>query len=148
MALIPNAQLAHCSFVVPDLDAAVNFFVTYFGFTQVSSHGPIQFTTGDYLTRTFAVPERAIGRRAIIQQGAAQLELVEWIMYGEPLNPLRESSFPGCQIALLVPDLTETMATLSGIPRMRFLEMSPDGFVYCFTPYGFQLRLMESSNLT
>jgi hypothetical protein len=145
MPVFPATTLDHCSYVVPDLDAAVQFFGTYFGFEVVSTHGPLQ-ASDDQLTRVFAVPARAVGRWAFLQCGATRLEFVEWKVYSEALNPLRESTVPGCHIALRVADLDATVAELRNIPRMRFLEPSADGsFVYCLTPYGFQLQLMRSA---
>lgn len=148
MAVFPSAKLDHCSFVVPDLDAAVQFFQTYFGFQLLSTQAGLEFQ-GDQTTRVFAMPPSATGRSARLQAGTSVIELKEWKAGGEAINPLRESSVPGCHIALLVPDMDAVIAELRNIPRMRFLEPAPDGsFVYCFTPYGFQLQLLRAASFS
>lgn len=133
--------LQHCSFIVPDLDAAVEFFTTYFDFQLRSTAGPFHSDSDDSLNLVYGVPERATGRSALLQNGPAKLELVEWLTYGEALNPLRESSIPGCSLSFKVDDFEMMVAQLNGARGVRFLETSPDGFVYCQTPFGIQLRL-------
>ena len=146
MAILDSARLDHCSYVVPNLDATVDFFTQWLGFELVSTHGPVSSPNDDRLTRTFAVPDRAVGRSAFLQQGGTQLEFVEWAVYGQGINPLRESTVPGCHIALRVDDLDATVALLKeGVPRMMFLEKSPDGYIFCFTPFGFQLQLIGNN---
>jgi catechol 2,3-dioxygenase-like lactoylglutathione lyase family enzyme len=145
MAVFPAAKLDHCSFVVPDLDAAVQFFQTYFGFQLLSERSGLELQ-GDHTTRVYAMPPSATGRSARLLAGASVIELRAWNAGGEAINPLRESSVPGCHIALAVPDLEAVIAELRNIPRMRFLEPAPDGsFVFCFTPYGFQLQLLRAA---
>ena len=131
----------YSSFIVPDLDAAVEFFTAYFDFQQIATAGPLQSENDDSLNLIYGVPERATGRAVMLQNGPAKLELVEWITYGEALNPLRESSIPGCSLSFEVADLEMMVAQLNGVRGLRFLEASPNGFVYCQTPFGIQLRL-------
>jgi len=149
MPVIPSAQLGYCSYVVPDLDAAVAIFTDYLGFEVVSTYGPVQAPADDYdyLTRTYAVPERSVGRGALLRSGNGDLEFAEWKVYDHGLNPLRESSFPGCHIALRVPDLEETLAVFRTIHRMLILDVSGDGFVYCITPFGFQIKLIRAEQV-
>ena len=143
MPQINNARIDHVSYVVPDLDAAVQFFVKYFGFKLLAQDPPIQSAFDDRITRQYAMPERAIGRFAMLQFGGQQIELAEWKTYGQALNPLRESTVPGCHIALRVPDVAAAMTVLKTISRMRFLETTENGSVLCFTPFGFQLQLVK-----
>ena len=131
----------HCSFIVPDLDGAAEFFQAYLDFQLLSTAGPLQAGEDDSINRIYGVPERAVGRTALLQNGSLKVELTEWKTYGEALNPLRESSIPGCALAFEVEDLEGMMAQLSGVRGLRFLETSPAGFVYCQTPFGLQLRL-------
>lgn len=145
MPIIDSVQLDHCSYVVPNLDAAVDFFTNWLGFDLVSRKGPVQSPDSDKITQTYAMPRQAVGRWAFVQKGGAKLGLVEWQSYGTGINPLRESSVPGCSIALRVRDLEGTVASLKNIPRMNFLEMNPEGFVYAITPYGFQIQLIRES---
>lgn len=147
MPHINNARLDHVSYVVPDLDAAVQFFVKYFGFKVVSQDLPIQSGVDDRITRQYAMPERAVGRFAMLQLGGQQLELAEWKTFGQALNPLRESTVPGCHIALRVPDVQLALTALKSVSRMRFLELSDNGSVLCFTPFGFQLQLVREQVL-
>lgn len=143
--IMPDSiQLDHCAYVVPDLDAAVQFFTQSLGFDLESTKGPVASASDDHITRTYAMPRNASGRWAFLRQGAARIGLVEWQSYGSGLNPLRESSVPGCCIALRVQDLEGTVAELRGIPRMNFMEMSSEGFVYAITPYGFQIQLIRA----
>lgn len=143
MPNLPSAQLDHCSFVVPHLDNAVDFFCTWLGFDIVAQKGPVQSADTDHITQTYAMPRNAVGRWKILQKGASRIGLVEWQVYGSSLNPLRESSVPGCCIALQVDDLVSAVDQLKTIPRMNFLEMNQEGFVYCITPFGFQLQLIQ-----
>jgi catechol 2,3-dioxygenase-like lactoylglutathione lyase family enzyme len=145
MPLLESTSVDHISFVVPILDEAVNFMVDYLGFEILSQDGPIQFDD-DRLTRIYAIPSHAVGRFAMLQHGDQKIELVEWVNWGEPINPLRESTISGCHITLEVPDLDEAIQTLKMVHRMRFLEQHPDGFVYCFTPFGFQLKLVKKKS--
>lgn len=126
--------------MVPDLNGASEFFRAYFDFEVISSQGPFQ-AGDDRLNRIYGVPERATGHSVLLRNGGMKLELTAWETYGEALNPLRESSIPGCALAFEVDDLDYMVGQLSGVRGVRFLETSPDGFVYCQTPYGLQLRL-------
>lgn len=144
MAIIPSAQLDHCAYVVPDLDAAVQFFTHWLGFELHSQKGPIHSPDNDLITRTYAMPRNASGRWVLVKKGHASINLVEWQSYGTALNPLRESSVPGCCIALRVDDLEGAVEALKNVSRMNFLDMSEDGFVYAITPFGFQLQLIRS----
>lgn len=140
-----SSSIDHCAYVVPDLDAAVNFLGTYFGFQTLWTRDAIHLS-GDQNTSVYAMPSSATGRSARLQLGATQLELREWKVSSEALNPLRESSVPGCHIALQVPDLQTAMAELRNIPRMRFMQPEPQGgSVFCFTPYGFAILLVQSA---
>jgi hypothetical protein len=145
MPVIDSVQLDHCSFVVPDLDAAADFFTNWLGFDLVSQKGPVQSPDNDHITRTYTMPRQAVGRWAFLQKGAAKLGLVEWKSYGTGINPLRESSAPGACIVLYVGDLEGTVATLKDIPRMNFMDMSSEGFVYATTPFGFQIQLIRAN---
>lgn len=145
MPVLDAVQLDHCAFVVPNLDAAVDFFTNWLGFSLVAQKGPVQSPDNDHITRTYAMPRQAVGRWAFVQNGGATIGLVEWQSYGAGINPLRESSVPGCSIALRVNDLAGTVAELKNIPRMNFLDMSSEGFVYAITPYGFQLQLISAN---
>ena len=144
MAAISSVQLNHVSIMVPDLDAACAFFTDFLGFNHLQSIGPIS-ASDDTIHRIYGLSENAVGRMAILEQNGQRIQLETWESWGQPLNPLRESSVPGVHISIRVADLDAAVNTLSTIPRMRFLERSPNGFVYCATPYGFQLRL-ESGN--
>lgn len=143
MPQIYNARIDHVSYVVPDLDAAVQFFVKYFGFKVMTQDLPVQSETDDRITHQYAMPERAVGRFAMLQFGGQQIELAEWKIYGQALNPLRESTVPGCHIALRVPDVNLAVTALKAVSRMRFLEVADNGSVLCFTPFGFQLQLVR-----
>ena len=131
----------YCSFIVPNLDGAKEFFSAYLNFEVVSSGGPFYSENDDRMNRIYGVPERATGRSVLLQNGALKLELTEWKTYDETLNPLRESTIPGAALALEVDDLDNLIGQLSGVRGVRFLETSPAGFAYCQTPYGLQLRL-------
>lgn len=145
MPTLAHTQLAYCSFIVPDLDAAVQFFNTWLGFEIVSEVGPIQAESGDLITRQYAMPDRAIGRSTLLRLGGQQIELREWKVYGQGLNPLRESTVPGCSIAIRVQHFDATLIQLKQIPRMRLLEINPEsGSVYCFTPFGVQLQILRA----
>jgi catechol 2,3-dioxygenase-like lactoylglutathione lyase family enzyme len=147
MAMLANTRLAYCSFVVPDLDAAVQFFTTWLGFELLSEEGPVASGSDDRITRQYAMPDKAIGRFALLGQAGQQIELREWVVYGQGLNPLRESTVPGCSIALRIANFDAAIAQLKQIPRMRILEINHDaGFVYCLTPYGFQLQLIRDQD--
>ncbi len=135
----------HSSFIVPNLDAAVEFFTAYFDFQQISKGGPYQ-SESTTLNLVYGVPERAVGRSVMLQNGPAKLELVEWMTYGEALNPLRESSMPGCSLSFEVDDLDMMIAQLNGAHGVRFLQKSRDGFVYCQTPFGIQVRLASRTH--
>lgn len=145
--MIDSVQLDHCAFVVPDLDAALDFFTNWLGFDLVSQKGPIESPDDDRITRTYTMPRHAVGRLAIVQKGAAKIGLSEWKSHGTAINPLRESSAPGACIALRVGDLEGTVAALKNIPRMNFMDMSSEGFVYAITPYGFQIQLIRADVL-
>ncbi|MBL7783451.1 MAG: VOC family protein [Saprospiraceae bacterium] len=136
-------RFSHTTFVVPDLDAAVQFFTATLGFSIISESGPIS-DAGDRINRQYGMPDKAIGRATLLEHSGQRIELREWEVYGQGLNPLRESTVPGCNIAIQVPDLDHTMQQLKTIPRMRMLEVNhEEGFVYCFTPFGVQLLLMK-----
>lgn len=141
--MLNTTQLDHCAYVVPNLDAAVDFFTNWLGFQLVDTKGPIQSPENDHITRTYAMPRNAVGRMAFVQKNGFKIGLTEWASYGAGINPLRESSVPGACIALRVDDLNAAIAALKTIPRMNFLDNSGEGFVYAITPFGFQIQLMQ-----
>lgn len=148
MPFIHASRLDYTSYVVPDLNAAVRFFSEYFGFQAVQFAGPIS-ASDNRLTRQYAIPERAEGRSAMLDCGGVHLELVQWTVHGQALNPLRESSTPGTYLAICVTDVDGAVAALKNVPRLRVLETDPSGAVTCFTPFGFQLRILpELSRLS
>jgi catechol 2,3-dioxygenase-like lactoylglutathione lyase family enzyme len=142
MPLIETVELNHVSYVVPDLEAAISFFTDYLGFELTGKAGPIQSDLDDSITEIYAMPERAVGQSATLRKGNAMIEFFEWKVYGTSVNPLRETSEPGCHIALTVPDVEQAIQQFETIKGIRILKTSPEGFVYCFTPYGFQIKLM------
>lgn len=146
MSAVSNAHLSHSCIIVPDLDAAVQFFTNFLGFNVVRNTGPI-VASDDTVARVYGMPERASGRMTLLESNGQHLELAEWASWGQTINPLRESSVPGAQVCVQVGDLDQAVNTLSTIPRMRFLERSPNGFVYAATPYGFMLCLVGNQYL-
>ena len=63
----------YCSFIVPDLDGATEFFSAYFDFQVLSTAGPFQSDSDDRLNRIYGVPERATGRSVLLQNGAMKI---------------------------------------------------------------------------
>lgn len=147
MPILNAVRLDHCAYVVPDLDAAVEFFTQWLGFELESTKGPVASPGDDRITRLYAMPRNASGRWAFVRQGNTRIGLAEWQSYGNGLNPLRESSVPGCCITLQVQDMEDAVAQLRNIPRMNFMEMSSEGFVYAITPYGFQIQLIRADTI-
>ncbi|MEU4160882.1 TIGR03619 family F420-dependent LLM class oxidoreductase [Actinoplanes sp. NPDC026670] len=149
---IPTARgLDHVAITVPDLWAAVRFFVEVLGASLLYVEGPIR--RGDWMTTNLAVPADASCRVAMLRFGpTANLELFEYEVAGQnravPLN----SDVGGHHLAVYVDDIEAAHRYLSDVPGVTMLgepklitegPLEGDRWMYFTAPWGLQLEIIS-----
>ncbi|MFV2172751.1 VOC family protein [Actinomadura sp. LOL_016] len=141
----------HVAFTVPDLDAAVSFFVEHFRGELVFHDGPFS-GRGDEMTRRLNVAPEARCRLAMVRMGRhTNLELFEYEAPERRETPPRNSDVGGHHLALYVDDIDAAHAYVASIPGVVVMDgpngVAPDSPVagqrwfYFLTPWGMQMEL-------
>ncbi|MFB2551861.1 VOC family protein [Ensifer soli] len=142
----------HIGFTVPDLDAAIAFFVTVIGCEVFYSLGPFS-AADDWMETHLNVDHRAVMRRlTFLRCGhGPNFELFEYEAADQARQPPRNSDVGGHHLAFYVDDMEAALAHLRahgvrilGAPTVR--ETGPSGgqsWVYFLSPWGMQLELVS-----
>ncbi|WP_433475123.1 VOC family protein [Spirillospora sp. CA-142024] len=141
----------HVAYTVPDLDAAVSFFVDHFGGELIFHDGPFS-GQADEMTRRLNVDPRAVCRLAMVRLGLhTNLELFEYDAPEQRPSPPRNSDIGGHHLAFYVDDIDVAHAYVSAIPGVTLMDgpngVAPDSPVagqrwfYFLTPWGMQMEL-------
>ena len=145
----------HIGFTVPDLDAAVRFFVDVIGCEAFYELGPFQ-SEGDWMETHLDVHPRAVMKRLRFlrcKQGS-NFELFEYASPDQKRDQPRNSDIGGHHLAFYVDDIDVAVAYLKsrdvrvlGAPTVR--TEGPNAgqtWVYFLSPWGMQLELVSFPN--
>jgi len=147
-------RLDHVGLVVPDLDAAVDFFVTVFGGTVEVRHGPYRWSPEDpdLQVRQFdRHPRTEVEGIAVVRVGDAVLELLEFSAPDQRTQVPRTSDLGGHHVAFYVDDIDRAVEHLRlhgvrvlGEPMPLPGPESGEGarFIYAVTDWGLALELI------
>lgn len=142
----------HIGFTVPNLDAAVAFFVDIIGCEPFYELGPFQ-SANDWMQTHLNVHPRAIMRRLQFLRCAngSNFEIFEYESPDQRLQQPRNSDVGGHHLAFYVDDIDAAVAYLKakgvrvlGEPTLR--SSGPNAgqtWVYFLAPWGMQLELVS-----
>lgn len=142
----------HIGFTVPDLDAAVDFFVQVIGCEAFYDLGPFQFED-DWMERQLNVHPRAVMRRLefLRCKNGSNFEIFEYDSPDQNTAQPRNSDIGGHHLAFYVDDMDAAIAHLKkndvrilGEPVLRMAGPSAgQTWVYFLAPWGMQLELVS-----
>jgi catechol 2,3-dioxygenase-like lactoylglutathione lyase family enzyme len=142
----------HLGITVPDLDAAVQFFVDTLGARLLYAEGPVR-DDAEWMQRQLGVHLRAELHAAMLEMpGGFRLELFEYSAPDQSQAWPRNSDWGGCHLALEVPDIHIAADRLRIMPGVEVMgevhdtEEAPGAvvqWIYFTTPWGMQLELVS-----
>ncbi|MFF2111808.1 VOC family protein [Rhodococcus koreensis] len=141
----------HVAYTVPDLDAAVAFFVDHFAGECIFFDGPFS-DSEDGMARRLNVHPDAKCRLAMVRLGlTTNIELFEYSAPDQTTQPPRNSDIGGHHLALYVDDIDEGYDYVRSIPGVVVMAgpngVAPDSPVagqrwfYFLTPWGMHMEL-------
>jgi catechol 2,3-dioxygenase-like lactoylglutathione lyase family enzyme len=143
----------HIGFTVPDLDAAIDFFVTVIGCEPFYELGPFRDDEGDWMQTHLGVHPRAVMRRLkfLRCRNGSNFELFEYEAPDQRREQPRNSDVGGHHLAFYVDDMEAAVAHLKsrgvrvlGAPTVRTSGPSAgQTWVYFLAPWGMQLELVS-----
>lgn len=147
------AGVEHVGFTVPDLDAAVRFFVQVIGCTKVYEIGPFQ-AGDDWMQRQLGVHPRAILRKLAMLRchNGPNFEIFEYEVDGQVMRLPANSDIGGHHLAFYVQDMAAAVAylTAQGVTVQGDMVTMQEGpskglsWVYFLAPWGMQLELVSA----
>ena len=152
---LPTARnVHHVSVTVSDLDTVTKFFQETIGCELLYEKGPFGDPDGDSMTRRLGVHPDAEARLAMLRCGPTMnLELFEWEAPDQESEPPKNSDVGAMHIGLQVDDIeaaTEALESDEDVEIMDGPQTNTDGptaglrYIFCRTPWGFQLELLEA----
>lgn len=155
---IPTARsVDHIAITVPDLDAAVKFFVEVIGCEFVYDLGPTEDQNGTWMQDRLNVPARSSLHFAMLRVGPnLNLEVYEYWAPDQRTVIPRNCDWGAMHMAIHVDDIDAAATYLSKVPGVRMLEApeevegGPIGttrWVYFLTPWGMQMELVSYGSL-
>jgi catechol 2,3-dioxygenase-like lactoylglutathione lyase family enzyme len=149
---IPTARnVDHVALTVPDLRAAVTFFVEGLGASLLYTEGPI--ARGSWMTANLNVPANATCEIAMLRFGPSlNLELFEYTGEHRSTRVPRNSDVGGHHLAIFVDDIHAAWAYVRNLPgvtcqgRPKTITEGPlagDRWLYFTTPWGLQMELIS-----
>ncbi|MBY3792979.1 VOC family protein [Rhodococcus fascians] len=144
----------HAGYTVPNLDVAVDFFTTVFGFEVVLYGGP--YHDCGYTWPGEKEPEKTTLRLAVLHLGGkSNIELLEYTGVTSDHGRAPRPSHPGgAHLALYVEDIYEVEKELrlrSDIQFLAGVEVEEGGpisgtdWAYCLTDWGMVIELIRWS---
>ena len=145
----------HIGFTVPDLQAAVDFFVNVIGCEAFHELGPFR-SDADWMQTHLNVHPRAVMNRLrfLRCRNGANFEIFEYDSPDQNRQQPRNSDVGGHHLAYYVDDIDAAIAYLKsknvrilGEPTVR--TEGPNGgqtWIYFLTPWGMQLELVSFPN--
>lgn len=155
---VPGIRYAdHVALTVPDLDAAVRFFVQALGAQELyrSTRGP----DAVFMPEHFAVPEDARLTLAMLRMPPnLNIELFEWSSSDRRPEFPRHSDAGGHHLCFIVDDVDAAVEVLQDIPGVRVLggrkEVAGDSprvagtrWTYFLTPWGLLMEIVDRSRV-
>jgi catechol 2,3-dioxygenase-like lactoylglutathione lyase family enzyme len=141
----------HIGLTVPDLDAAIRFFVDLLGAEEFFRHGPYG-PSGEQSQRQFdRHPDSIVEGIAMVRLGPMNIELLQYSSPDQRTQGPGTSDAGGHHIAFYVDDLDDSAERLRsagvevlGDPMpLPGPESGPDGrFIFFRTPWGLFLELV------
>lgn len=153
---VPTAtNVDHVAWTVPDLDAAVTFFVDVLGGVELFRAGPFSDPYGNWMSGHFDVPDRASAVLAMVRVGPTQVvELLQWSGQDQNQTWPRNHDLGATHIALQVGDIAAARdylikhgCTPCGDPVL--LEGVPHAgitILYMRTPINLYVELVNQPN--
>ena len=149
---IPTARnVDHVALTVPDLRAAVTFFVQGLGASLLYTEGPI--ARGSWMTANLNVPADATCEIAMLRFGPSlNLELFEYTAEHRVTRAPRNSDIGGHHLAIFVDDINAAWTYVRNLPgvtcqgRPKTITEGPlagDQWLYFTTPWGLQMELIS-----
>ena len=142
----------HVAFTVPDLGAAVAFFVDVLGCEYVFTAGPFSDPWGEWMQTNLDVDRKAAATLALLRCGPTQnIELFQYTAADQASRPPRNSDIGAAHMAFRVTDMQQAVAYLRAQPGVTILGEptpvagQPNGgltFVYFQTPWGQSMELV------
>ena len=142
----------HIGFTVPDLEAAVKFFVEVIGCEAFYDLGPFEFDD-DWMSAHLNVHPRAVMKKLkFLRCGhGSNFELFEYEAPDQNINQPKNSDIGGHHLAFYVDDFEVGLAHLRahgvrilGEPTVRTAGPSAgQTWVYFLAPWGMQLELVS-----
>ena len=143
----------HIGFTVPDVDAAVRFFVEVIGCTKAYEIGPFM-ADDDWMARQLGVHPRATLRKLVMLRckTGPNFELFEYEVEGQVVTPPANSDVGGNHLGFYVQDIAAAVAYLKarGVTVQGDVVTMQDGpskglsWVYFLAPWGMQLELVSA----
>ena len=143
----------HVGFTVPDVDAAVRFFVEVIGCTKAYEIGPFM-ADDDWMARQLGVHPRATLRKLVMLRckTGPNFELFEYEVEGQVVTPPANSDVGGNHLGFYVQDIAAAVAYLKarGVTVQGDVVTMQDGpskglsWVYFLAPWGMQLELVSA----
>jgi catechol 2,3-dioxygenase-like lactoylglutathione lyase family enzyme len=154
MAIPTLRAVDHVGYTVPDIEAAVAFFVDVLGGELVFYAGPFTDTDDGWMPAHLDVEPGTSLRLAMVRMGAdTNVELFQYYVSDQNLTPPRNSDVSGRHIALYVDDLHAAIEYMRAVPGVRILgeptlnlPPSPNAgseFVYFQAPWGMYFELIS-----
>lgn len=142
----------HIGFTVPDLDAAIDFFVNVLGCEPFYELGPFR-ADDDWMATHLGVHPRAVMKRLKFLRcgNGSNFELFEYAAPDQNRSQPKNSDIGGHHLALYVDDIDAAIAYLKarGVRVMGAPTVRTDGpnagqtWVYFLTPWGMQMELVS-----
>ncbi|MFJ2753636.1 VOC family protein [Streptomyces sp. NPDC087297] len=155
MSLPGFTNVDHHAYTVPDLDAAVDFFVEIIGAELIYREGPVEDPDGDRMQDWLGVHPRASAQIAMLRIGpVTNLELCEYTAPDQRRTPPANSDCGGQHLALHVTDIDAAAAYLGawhGVKLMGTPRAVTEGpiagnrWLYFRTPWGMQMELVQAA---
>ena len=145
----------HIGFTVPNLQAAVDFFVNVIGCEAFHELGPFQ-SDADWMQTHLNVHPRAVMKklRFLRCRNGANFEIFEYASPDQNVQQPKNSDVGGHHLAFYVDDIDAAIAYLKsrsvrilGEPTVR--TEGPNAgqtWIYFLTPWGMQLELVSFPN--
>lgn len=142
----------HVGFTVPDLQAAVGFFVNVIGCQAFYPMGPVS-SDGEYMTERLNVhPHARIEEIRVLRcRNGANFELFQYQSPDQQARPPKNSDIGGHHLAFYVDDIEAAVNYLKshGVKvqgKPEYKSSGPDGgevWVNFLAPWGMQLELVS-----
>jgi catechol 2,3-dioxygenase-like lactoylglutathione lyase family enzyme len=143
----------HIGLTVPDLQAAIRFFVDVIGCQLVTTFGPFRDDEGPFMSDTLNVHPRAVIEQiALLRCGmGSSIELFQYSAPVQRADPPMNSDIGGHHLAFYVDDMTAAVDYLkaNGVRMLAGPLSITEGPVagqtinYFLAPWGLQLELIS-----